>query len=96
MEELSQQLARMQNLTYQLVEKYERAANEAEHLRQANEELQGQNRNQNRELEMLRSDLDSAKMAASLASNGDGGEMAKAKIGSLAWEIDRCIALLNE
>ena len=96
MSDVYHEVARIQTLAYELVQKFEEAANESDLLKEKVKELQDELSEKNRRLELLEQELKSAKIARSLVNTEEDTGLAKAKISSLVREIDRCIALLNE
>jgi hypothetical protein len=60
------------------------------------EEWQALEESRKNEIEKLKAELNSAKLAQGLQGQGQESELTKAKLSSLMREIDRCIASLNE
>lgn len=58
--------------------------------------LQNSEAQQEHKLKLMEAELNSLRVAQSMVSNKEEVKLAKAKIGTLVREIDRCIALLNE
>lgn len=96
MSDVYHEVAQIQTLAYELVQKFEETANENEVLRAQLDELQDELTNKNNRLDLLEQELKSARIARSMVSSEEDTNLAKAKISSLVREIDRCIALLNE
>ena len=59
-------------------------------------ELEAQLHSQSDEVQNLGIQLERLRLARGLAGDPEEAKAAKAKLGSLMREIDRCIALLNE
>tara|TARA_R110000850_G_C9948714_1_gene463490 strand:+ start:1073 stop:1363 length:291 start_codon:yes stop_codon:yes gene_type:complete len=89
-------LDNIEQLTLQLVEKYEQARSDNESLRIQLRKLDEELTESRAKLEQLNEELKSAKIARAVAISSEDNELAKAKIATLVREIDRCIALLNE
>ncbi len=89
-------LDNIEQLTLQLVEKYEQARSDNESLRIQLRKLNDELSESRSKLELLNEELKSAKIARAVAISSEDNELAKAKIATLVREIDRCIALLNE
>ena len=89
-------LDNIEQLTLQLVEKYEQARGDNESLRIQLRKLDEELTESRGKLEQLNEELKSAKIARAVAISSEDNELAKAKIATLVREIDRCIALLNE
>lgn len=97
MADIEQRLTHLQTLSYRLVEAYENAKNESEHLQKQLIALEEELNEKNHRLELLEGELKNARTARGLTQGSEEeSELAKAKISSLVREIDRCIALLNE
>ncbi len=96
MSDVYHEVAQIQTLAYQLVQQYEETANENDILKEKMQALQDTLNDRNKRLELLEQELRSAKIARSMVHDDEDAGLAKAKIGSLVREIDRCIALLNE
>jgi hypothetical protein len=58
--------------------------------------MQNSEAQQEHKLKLMEAELNSLRVAQSMVSNKEEVKLAKAKIGTLVREIDRCIALLNE
>ncbi len=89
-------LDNIEQLTLQLVEKYEQARSENDSLRIQLRKLDEELTESRGKVELLNEELKSAKIARAVAISSEDNELAKAKIATLVREIDRCIALLNE
>jgi len=97
MADIEQRLTHLQNLSYKLVEAFENAVHENEKLRKELQLLKDDLSDKNHRLELLEGELKNARLARGISrGNDEDTQLAKAKIGSLVREIDRCIALLNE
>lgn len=59
-------------------------------------DLQNQLDSRQEEVQNLGADVERLRLARGLAGDPEEAKAAKAKLGSLMREIDRCIALLNE
>lgn len=89
-------LDNIEQLTLELVEKYEQARSDNESLRIQLRKLDEELTESRSKLEQLNEEMKSAKIARAVAISSEDNELAKAKIATLVREIDRCIALLNE
>lgn len=97
MADIEQRLTHLQNLSYRLIEAYENAVNENEKLSNELQLLKDDLSDKSHRLELLEGELKNARLARGISKgNTEDSQLAKAKIGSLVREIDRCIALLNE
>jgi len=86
-----------------LESKLDMLARRLEHVKQANNELEGEIsrsgaliRRQNEEIAVLKQQNESLKMANSLLGSDDNKRETKLKINSLIREIDYCIAQLSD
>lgn len=96
MQDIGNQIMRLEELTRELVSVHERIKIRNRQLEEKVAELEGELRKKNSELALMERELKTARIASGMAKGGDEAELARAKIGSLVREIDRCIALLNE
>lgn len=96
MTDVHQRLQHIEKLLLVLIDRYEKATNEAESLRQKVEGLNAELEEKGLKIQELEGELRVARIAKSVASTTEDTDLAKAKINTLVREIDRCIALLNE
>ncbi len=103
---LCAQLCNMPDLTVQLDalfkqlkklgKQYHELLDENAELSQKLSLLQNREEQQEHKLKLMEAELNSLRVAQGMLSRQDDVKLAKAKIGTLVREIDRCIALLNE
>lgn len=96
MPDISVQISRLEQLTQELVSRCRHLNEQNDQLQQKVAKLENDLREKNSELALLEGELKTARIARGVAKGGEEAELAKARIGSLVREIDRCIALLNE
>jgi predicted nuclease with TOPRIM domain len=90
------QLEELQKQLTKLAKRYERLQDENELLSQKISEAQNRQAQDTHKLKLMEAELSSLRVAQGMVRNEDEVKLAKAKIGTLVREIDRCIALLNE
>lgn len=93
---VTDQLKRLEGAVNALIAEQQLLKKENAGLRQQLEELKSTLTARDQALHKAESDLKNARLARGLASSEEESQQAKAKIGSLMREIDRCMALLND
>lgn len=93
---VTDQLQRLEGAVNALIAEQQLLKKENAGLRRQVEELKENLTARNQVLQKAERDLNNARLARGLASSEEELQRAKAKIGSLMREIDRCMALLND
>lgn len=96
MKSLDGQIKGLETLVNQLVSEHLVLKSQHKALEEEVQNLQTTLSEREEETQTLRTQLERMRLARGLANDPNEAKAAKAKLGSLMREIDRCIALLNE
>lgn len=96
MKSLDGQIKNLEVLVNQLVSEHLVLKSQQQKKDEELQSLQARLRERDQEVQSLRTQLERMRLARGLAQDPNEAKAAKAKLGSLMREIDRCIALLNE
>lgn len=96
MSQIDAKISSIENLANQLITDHLVLKSENQDLREQVALLKQSLDEQTQLFQKTQADLQRVRLARGLAGSPDEANQAKAKLGSLMREIDRCIALLNE
>lgn len=96
MNTVAAQIKSLENRVNQVVSDYLVLKARNKELEEKLSELEANHQNCRSELQQKQEEIERLKLAKGLSGSPEEAAMAKARLGSLMREIDRCIALLNE
>ncbi len=96
MADLQTELKELNSSIQKLVQQHRSLKEEKTNLNSQLDEARQLLRQKESKIVILESELNIARIAKGMTKGGKDAEVARARIGALVREIDRCIALLNE
>ncbi len=96
MKSLESQIKGLEILVNQLVSEHLVLKDQSQNTKDELAAMQLKLQERDAEVQSLKTQLERMRLARGLANDPQEAKAAKAKLGSLMREIDRCIALLNE
>ncbi len=96
MSQIDAKISSIENLANQLITDHLVVKSENQDLKEQVSLLKQSLDEQSQLLQKTQAELQRVRLARGLAGSPEEANQAKAKLGSLMREIDRCIALLNE
>lgn len=96
MKAIEAKIKSLENLVNKLISDHLVVQKENAQLKANLEQSRAQEQSKSDELHNLEIQLERLRLARGLAGDPEEAKAAKAKLGSLMREIDRCIAMLNE
>ncbi|MCR9153468.1 MAG: hypothetical protein ACPGVV_09870 [Croceimicrobium sp.] len=86
----------LENLVHRMISDHIVLQKENEQLKAERSSLEANLQSRSEDFQKLELQLERMRLARGLAGDPEEAKAAKAKLGSLMREIDRCIAMLNE